>query len=407
MLDFEAPPVEASQMRRAGKGLLSLALMDARNHTLRWMASLERQLTEPPFVVPMLAELNPPLWSLGHVAWYQEHWISRNVQRQRGEKADGHAIRLASIEPFADEWYDPRLAPHGGRWQLQLPHAQATRLYMSDTLETMLELLEHSPEEDDALYFFRRALFHEDVQFEAFAEMAQTLGLMADTVAELETFALREPITVPSLRWTLGSPASGFAFDNERGAKEHAVPEFEIDAQPVTWAQFCEFVEDGGYDDAAYWSSEGWDWVQNEGRRTPRHVEQMRQGVLAQRFGEMVRVPLNQPVMNVSWYEADAWCRWAGRRLPTEVEWEAAAHVAKSRGFRFGQVWEWMAGSFRAYPGFMPAPGSASAQAFGTHKVLRGASFATRERMCCEKYRRPLMPHRDDAFSGFRSCALG
>jgi gamma-glutamyl hercynylcysteine S-oxide synthase len=281
------------------------------------------------------------------------------------------------------------------------------RQYLADTLETTLELLESAAEDDDALYFFRLALFREDAQLEAFAELAQTLGFDAGLTPVIGTLASRAPLLFPAMRWMLGSPPGGFAFDNERPAHEQAVPEFEIDAQPVTWGQYCEFVEDGGYDDERHWSPEGWAWVQREGRRTPRHVEQMRQSVLMQRFGKTTRVPMSQPAMHVSWYEADAWCRWAERRLPTELEWEVAAQQGVSRGVRFGQVWEWTAGSFRPYPGFVPGPDALYSQAaFGSHKVLRGGSFATGERMRNVKYRRFLLPQRDDAFSGFRSVSL-
>ena len=407
MLDFEAPPIESSQMRRAGKELLSLALMDTRNHSLRWMSAIEAAL--PGFAVsePQREGLNPPLWSLGHLAWYQEHWISRNVQRQRGTQADPGALRLASIEPQADRLFDPSVVSPSLRWRIELPEPQAIRQYLADTLETTLELLDHAAEDDDALYFFRLALCHEDAQLEAFAELAQTLGFDPGLLPMIGTLASRPPVLFPATRWLLGSPPGGFAFDNERPAHEHSVPEFEIDAQPVTWGQYCEFVEDGGYDEERHWSPEGWAWVQREGRRTPRHVDQMRQSVLMQRFGKMTRVPMSQPAMHVSWYEADAWCRWAERRLPTELEWEVAAHQGASRGVRFGQVWEWTAGSFRPYPGFVPGPDAQYSQAaFGSHKVLRGGSFATNERMRNAKHRRFLLPERDDAFSGFRSVSL-
>ncbi len=407
MLDFEAPPIESSQMRRAGKDLLSLALMDTRNHSLRWMSAIEAAL--PGFAVSenQREGLDPPLWSLGHLAWYQEHWISRNVQRQRGAQADPTSLRLASIEPTADQLFDPSVVPRAMRWQLALPEPQAIRRYLADTLETTLELLDHAAEDDDALYFFRLALCHEDAQLEAFAELSQTLGFDVGLMPTIGTLAARPPVLFPATRWLLGSPPGGFAFDNERPAHEHGVPEFEIDAQPVTWGQYCEFVEDGGYDDERHWSPEGWAWVQREGRRTPRHVDQMRQSVLMQRFGKMTRVPMSQPAMHVSWYEADAWCRWAERRLPTELEWEVAAHQGQSRGVRFGQVWEWTAGSFRPYPGFVPGPDTPYSQSsFGSHKVLRGGSFATNERMRNAKYRRFLMPQRDDVFSGFRSVSL-
>jgi EgtB-related family protein len=115
---------------------------------------------------------------------------------------------------------------------------------------------------------------------------------------------------------------------------------------------------------------------------------------------------MSQPVVHVTWHEAQAWCRWAGRRLPTEVEWEAAAQ-AYSRGFVWGSVWEWTASTFGPYPAFHADPWvDYSVPAFGSHRVLRGASFATRQRMRHPKFRRFARPGRDDLFCGFRSCAL-
>jgi ergothioneine biosynthesis protein EgtB len=195
-------------------------------------------------------------------------------------------------------------------------------------------------------------------------------------------------------------------FDNEKWAHEVDVPEFDIDAQAVTWAQYGEFVEDGGYDDPKWWSATGREWLLREERRVPRYVDQMRQGVLQQRFGRLSRVPLAQPAMHLSWHEAEAWCRWAGRRLPTEVEWEAAAQ-SYSRGFAWGAVWEWTGTTFRPYPGFRADPWAEYSQAgFGTHRVLRGASFATSPRMRDPKFRRFALPEHDGLFCGFRSCAV-
>jgi formylglycine-generating enzyme required for sulfatase activity len=132
----------------------------------------------------------------------------------------------------------------------------------------------------------------------------------------------------------------------------------------------------------------------------------MRHGVLQRRFGVLARVAAAQPAVHVSWYEADAWCRWAGRRLPGEAEWEAAAHQGASRGFRWGEVHEWTATTFRPYPGFAPGPWrDYSLPAFAGHKVLRGASFATRPALRSARLRGFAPTARDDGFFGFRSCA--
>ena len=414
--------IDSSDMRGAGKALLSLALMDARNHTLRLFGQYQQALEGANFAVPQLPVLNPPLWEIGHVGWFQEWWIGRNRQRSRGLRCEPAHARLASIEPHADRWWDSGNVPHNTRWTLDLPGVANCRAYLLDTLESTLELLEKTDEDDDALYFYRLCLFHEDMHAEALTYTAQTLGLSLDKPL-LQAFTpppmtMREPLLVPAVAWKLGSPATGFVFDNELAQRQVSVPEFEIDAQPVSWSQFVEFVDDGGYDRPELWQPPGWDWLQAmarsegqyQGRRGPRYVEQIgvaSGAVMQTRFGRPMRMLGNQPAMHMSWWEADAWCRWAGRRLPAEVEWEVAAHTAARRGFRWGDVWEWTGSSFRAYPGFEPHPYADYSQPwFGTHKVLRGASMATRARMKHPKYRNFYLPERDDIFCGFRSCAL-
>ncbi len=398
-------------MRQAGRDWLSLALMDARNHTLRWINVFESALADKNWQVPLLSEVNPPLWEFGHIGWFQETWIARNMQRTRGAGCDPDAPRLASIEPQADRWYDSSNVPHDSRWTLELPQLQGIKQYLADSIDITLDLLSNADADDAALYFYRLALLHEDMHGEAFAITAQTLGLPLGDSSELlsvqQTSAARDPLLFPASRWIMGSPETGFVFDNERSQHAVDVPEFEIDAQPVSWAQYCEFVEDGGYDEAQWWSPSGWAWVQGEGRRTPRHVEQMRQAVLLERFGQTARVPMTQAVVHVSCHEAEAWCKWAGRRLPAEVEWELAAHQGATRGFRWGEVWEWTASSFRPYPGFEAHPYRDYSQPwFGSHRALRGASSATRGRLRDPKFRNFYLPERDDIFSGFRSCSL-
>jgi gamma-glutamyl hercynylcysteine S-oxide synthase len=404
---METPDVHSAQMRHAGRDLLSLGLMDARNRTLRWLSAVEES---GGFAAPASPHVDPPLWLMGRIAWFQEHWIARNMQRQRGIDCDPTAARLASIVPDADRWYDGRQATRDERWQLDLPDLAGTRQYLADTMDLTLELLDSAGEDDAALYFFRLALFHEDLQGETLAEIAQALDLKLgdarDLLADIATVPPREPLLFPATRWPLGSSPGGFVFDNEKWAHEVEVPEFDIDAQAVTWAQYGEFVEDGGYDDPAWWSATGREWLLREERRVPRYVDQMRQGVLQQRFGRLTRVPLAQPAMHLSWHEAEAWCRWAGRRLPTEVEWEAAAQ-SYSRGFAWGGVWEWTGTTFRPYPGFRADPWVEYSQsAFGTHKVLRGGSFATSRRVRHPKFRRFARAERDEMFCGFRSCAV-
>jgi gamma-glutamyl hercynylcysteine S-oxide synthase len=407
LLELEVPNADAVRIRSAGKDVLSLALIDARNHTLRWIAGFEAALGGPELKLPEGSAVEPPLWALGHAGWYAEYWIARNVQRQRGEHCDPTRPKLASILPEADRSFDAAALPAARRGELALPELQTIRQYLVDTLETTLELLDAASEDDDALYFYRLALFHEDAQRERLAVVAQTLGLDIGLANVISTGGQRPSLLFPATRWRLGSEPGGFVFDNEKWAHEIAVPEFEIDAQPVTWAQYSEFVEDGGYDDRAHWSEAGWAWVQRESRRTPRHVDQMRQGVLQQRFGRLVRVPLGQSAVHLSWHEAEAWCRWAGRRLPSEVEWEAAAMLGASRGFVWGSVLEWTAPTFRPYPGFVAGPDtSLSSAAFGTNKSLRGASFATAPRLCHPKRRSFAPADHDEGFVGFRSCAL-
>ena len=409
--DMTPSGIDQPDLRHAGRELLSLALMDARNHTLHLLARFED------VQVPEQADLELPAWLGGHIAWLSEYWIGRNPQRGLGSACPADAVRLASIDPQADAWFNPALARRDLRWQLDLPSPQAVRAYLLETLEGTLELLDKAPETDEGLHFFRAALFHEDLRGEQLVTMAQTLGLALGLPLP-EGVAQREPVLVPAGRWTLGVPPGGFAFGIERDAHLVDVPEFEIDAQPVTWAQYVEFVDDGGYDRPELWHAQGWAWLEGqaaaEGRRGPRYVDQIgvaSGAVMQTHFGKPARMAGSQPAMHVTWWEADAWARWAGRRLPTEVEWEMAAHIAARRGLRWGDVKEWTASTLRPWPGYRADAwtlgGDLDAQPlFGQARVQRGGSFAARSRMRHPKLRGFALPGRDDAFVGFRSCAL-
>lgn len=409
--------VDSEGMRRASREQLSLALMDARNHTLQLLAAFEDALGESLRIPPSNVNV-PPLWLAGHVAWLAEYWIARNPQRGLGPRCPAGGVRLASVEPQADAWFDPGLVTHAGRWSPDLPRVGALKAYLLDTVETTLELLDHAPDEDDALYFFRMALFHEDLRGEELLQIAQTLGIPMGLDLP-PAIAARPPLLLPATRWTLGwDDDRAFALDIERGHEVVDVPEFEIDAQVVTWAQYVEFIDDGGYDREDLWQPRGWEWLQREaateGRRGPRHVEQIgvASGAVMQTiFGKPRRMGASQPAMHASWWEADAYARWAGRRLPTEVEWEIAAVQAARRGFRWGDLREWTAGTLNPFPGFRQDAWAPQAELdadslFGAARVLRGASFATRGRMKHPKARAWALPDRDEGFVGFRTCAL-
>ncbi|MDT7835760.1 SUMF1/EgtB/PvdO family nonheme iron enzyme [Aquabacterium sp. OR-4] len=399
---------DAQAMRQAGADLLSLALMDARSRTLGWLAAFEDLSFRVPF-----DDFDPPLWWVGHAAWYQEYWIARHVQRGRGAAADPAGLRLASTEPCADAWFDPQSLTRAERWQDALPGAEALRRYLGSTLEATLELLDKlgpGPVDDAALHVFRMALLHEDAVGETLAVLAQALDLGPDRLngpqqagwlPELPARTRRDAIGMPGQRMQLGSARGGYVPDNECWAHELSVPEFEIDAQPVGWAAYAEFIDDGGYDQRRWWGHEGWEWLEATTRRAPRYVEQVTGGVLARRQGRMQRVPGAQPVLHVSAHEAEAWCRWAGRRLPTEPEWELAAARATQRGFVWGEVLEWTAGSARAWPG---AP--AALQVLPGQRVLRGATLLASPRLRHARARRFVPAAADELFCGFRSCAL-
>lgn len=392
-------------LRTADKAILAAALQDARDYTIRllddwasWPApqGAASEVAPHPLQVPLLETINPPLWELGHVAWFTEYWC----RRYRGESSNPAASTLTD----ADRWYDSRRVAHASRWQLDLPGWLTTRSYLRDTLDAALEALQILPDTDAALYFHRLALFHEDMHDEAFRYTRQTLGWpSADGLADLPPAA---DIELDAGEFQMGSSESGkgFVFDNEKWAHPLRVESFAIASAPTRNSDFLAFVEAGGYLEPQWWSAAGRVWLETSRQAMPRYWRR-KEGVWQQRrFGKWVDLALEQPVIHLTAHEAEAWCRWAGRRLPSEAEWEFAALHATS--FNWGsQVWEWTASPFEPYPGFSPDPyAEYAAPYFHTHRSVRGGSFATRPRMRNPRYRNYYEPHRDDIFIGFRSC---
>ncbi len=408
-------------------------LHDARRRT----RLLTRDLEGPQLFGPKLAIVNPVLWELGHVAWFQELWCLR--VRSDESLSD-------SILDRADALYDSAKVAHDTRWDLPLPDLSATLEFQDRVLERVLARLEREPDSEWFLYFVQLALFHEDMHAEAFHYTRQTLGY-ADPLERDKAGkgGLDGDVALPGGEFVLGAARnSGFHFDNEKWAHRVELKSFRIARAPVTNAQFLEFVRDGGYGRRDLWSPEGWNW--KDRAQGPRYWVERDGEWRERRFGEEVRLEGNLPVMHVNWHEANAYCRYAGRRLPSEAEWEMAASFSRASGKRrypwgdspangtpanlggsgrvpvgefaqgdslagcrqmLGNVWEWTSSTFGPYPDFVRDPYAEYSEPwFGTHKVLRGGSFATPARLISNTWRNFYTPDRGDIFAGFRTCAI-
>jgi iron(II)-dependent oxidoreductase len=208
-----AHDIDSPAMRQAGRDGLSLALIDARNHTLRLLAAHEAAVTQAA-PAPAATGHAPAVWLAGHAGWFAEHWIARNTLRAQGSACPHQPPRLASIEPHADIWWaqEPSQVPG----PVGLPGFAATRAWLLETLEATLELLEKTPESDDALYFYRLALCHEDQLGERLVTLAQTLGVPLGS-PQAQTAAARDPLVVPAARWSLGSAQAGLCLTTRNG----------------------------------------------------------------------------------------------------------------------------------------------------------------------------------------------
>lgn len=393
-MDLASPGYSAAEaLRSGGREHVRRALVAARKRTLALADAYQQALEAGAMQVPYRPILNPPLWELGHIGWFQEYWTSRNRQRARGTACEPDHARSPSLLEDADGFYDSSRVAHRSRWELPLPGPAATRAYLAATLARTLELLDRLPEHpaDADLYFFRLVTLHEEMHAEAAVYMARCLRVAVPAPRPAPVLgASCQALRVPAQTFRLGSSGHGFAFDNELGQHDVELGAFEIDAEPLSWGRFLPFVQAGGYDRREWWSEEGWAWLQ---QASPAPLE-------APGGDDDPR----SPAVHLTAHEAEAWCRWAGRRLPSEAEWECAAICAP--GFAWGQVWEWTASTFQPYPGFNAHPyRDYSAPWFGSRRVLRGACAATSPSLAHPRYRNFFEPHRNDVFAGFRSCA--
>jgi iron(II)-dependent oxidoreductase len=392
-----------STFRNASSNDLTDALQDARDYTLALFDCFLQAGLDAPEKIPILPILNPPLWEMGHIAWFAEWYILREAQ----SSAPAAAMRTSMLTK-GDDWFDSNTVPHRSRWTLGLPSAGALKMYCHEVLDRTLDKLTRVQNDDDALYPYRLVLAHEDMHGEALAYTSQTLGvpLPSRINRAIPTWAQGE-IRFPGGTIELGSVREqGFVFDNEKWAHQTYVPSFTMDSTLVTNAQFAEFVTDDGYQKPQFWTVAGRAWLMRQEQSAPRDWQRDGKQWRCERFGKQTALAPREPVRHVSLFEAQAYCAWAERRLPTEAEWEFAA-LSGHPAFRWGDLWEWTCTPFEPYRGFSAdAYREYSAPWFMTHQSVRGASFATRSRLHSPKYRNFYLPERNDMFVGFRTCLL-
>lgn len=405
-------PIESNiEWRKANAMQIADGLQSLRTKTL---AVFDAYVAADRLSVPYADELNPPLWELGHVAWFQEYWIGRNQQRRLGIHYDANHVRLPSVLAQADSWYNSSTVAHASRWHLPLLEPAACKDYLAETLQQTLKLLEQlaqTGDSDDALYFYRLVMFHEAMHLEAAIYMAQVVGVVLD--ATLHAIITPNLIAIQSINTSaksqithqkqsifLGSQDSGFAFDNELGAHPVEVAAFDIDGRCVNWSEYLSFVEESTHSLPRY---------------VRRSLQNSDSGFEAKQFGAWKPLDLQAAAVHVSLADAQDYCAWAGRRLPTEAEWELAASSPNSNAssnelsheFKWGDVWEWTSSPFAPYPGFAAHPYlDYSEPWFGSRQVLRGACAATQPMMKNVKYRNYFTPDRTDIYAGFRTCGL-
>jgi iron(II)-dependent oxidoreductase len=427
---------------------LAEAVIDTRQRSLE----LLRDLDEDQLLGPRLPIVNPLLWEMGHLAWFGEKWVLR------------HAGKRPPLRSDADALFDSSAVPHDTRWDLPLPPRAAAMDYLNQVQERILDVVHRGPTAEEA-YFILLSVFHEDMHGEAFLYTRQTLGYSRPRLSPPGGLALGQTeggsdgagplpgdVPIPGGTFHLGAGRDEpFVFDNEKWAHPVSLRPFAIARAPVTQAEFAAFVADDGYRRAELWGPAGWRWRQAGKVLQPMHWRREGNGWLRRDFDRWLPLEPHRPVIHVNWYEAEAYCRWAGRRLPTEAEWETAAAAsgndlsapkrrfpwgdelpnptqAQLDGYRLGccnvadrvagdshfgcrqmigNVWEWTASDFLPYPGFVADPYHDYSQPwFGTHKVLRGGAWMTRSRLLRNTWRNFYQPDRRDVWAGFRTCAL-
>ncbi len=399
-------PLTIKSFRQANTHDLLVMLRQAHDYTLRLFecfvsAGLSNSAgsSEP-------EKWKSPRWDLGHMAWFAERLVLREARSNQVDKSS-----LPSMLSRGDLWFNIDQPGREGNSHDTLPTAAQLITYKKEVLDRILDKLSRELNSDESLYPYRLALAHEDKNAECWSSLLQTLGVTAPLALERHVTPpwAQGEIRFPGGSMLMGCPAeSDFVFDLEKWAHPVYVPGFCIDSNLISNAQFAEFIEDSGYQRSQYWSPAGRLWLMQQERSAPLYWSRDGNWWRCQRFGREVSLSAREPVRHVCLYEAQAYCMWAERRLPSEAEWEFAASSGHA-AFRWGDLSEWTCSPFEPYPGFVAdaiSCGPEAISAFATHQSVRGASFVTAERQRDTHRRQFFLPDYCENFMGFRTCRL-
>jgi len=377
----------STAVRDATKTDVVAALERAREATLRLVEPLDDEL----LLAQVSPLMSPLVWDLAHIGWFEELWLVRRL----GGEAQGERF---------DDVYDAFRHARSERSGLPILTPREARAYLERVRRDTLQVLEDvSLDESDPLlrdaYVYGLVAQHELQHQETMLQTIQLSGVEYPA-PPLEDMQVAADVLVPGGPFMLGTDDEPWAYDNERPAHVVELPAFSLERHPVMNERVAEFVEDGGYRTRRFWSEAGWSWLQEEQVEAPLYWQRAPEGWLRRRFGRSEPVPPAEPVQHVSFYEAEAVAAWAGKRLPTEAEWEKAANEIE----RTPWVWEWTSSAFTGYPGFESFPYPEYSEVFfgDEHRVLRGGSWATDPLVARVTFRNWDFPQRRQLFSGVR-----
>jgi iron(II)-dependent oxidoreductase len=376
---------------------LETELTRVRERTLGLLAPLsddELELQVSPLQSPLV-------WDFAHIGHFEELWLLRELGGER------------SANPEFDDIYDAFAHERAERASLPILRPDAAYAFVDEIRGRVLDLLSRPPEEADnplrsGDFVFGMVIQHELQHLETMTQTLQLGGLRGPLPGRPPEVSARGELLVEEGDFVLGAgDGEPWAYDNERPGHDVSLPAFHVDRGLVTNADYAEFMRVGGYSERDWWSADGWAWRESEGAEAPRYWRRAADGWARERFGEVEALPPQEAVQHVSWYEADAYARSVGKRLPSEAEWEKAARSQPGEIEHLsGAVWQWTSSDFSGYPGFSAFPYPEYSEVFFGHdyRVLRGGSWVTDPVVSRPTFRNWDYPQRRQIFSGLR-CA--